>query len=64
LTAQRRTTNPSMILSSPMSTRTLGGSYIFHWDAHSKVMASYELIETENNDPDDNLFTLRYQFSF
>lgn len=44
--------------------RTINPSYIFHWDAHSKVMASYELIETENNDPDDNVFTLRYQFAF
>lgn len=44
--------------------RTINPSYIFHWDAHSKVMASYELIENEANDPDDNVFTLRYQFSF
>ena len=44
--------------------RTLNPSYIFHWDAHSKVMASYEFIETETNDPDDNVFTLRYQYSF
>jgi hypothetical protein len=29
------------------------------------VMASYEFIETQgNNDPDDNVFTLRYQYSF
>jgi len=44
--------------------RTVNPSYIFHWDAHSKIMASYELIETEANDPDDNVFTLRYQFAF
>jgi hypothetical protein len=44
--------------------RTINPSYIFHWDAHSKVMASYEFIETEANDPDDNVFTLRYQYSF
>lgn len=44
--------------------RTINPSYIFHWDAHSKVMASYELIESETNDPDDNVFTLRYQYSF
>jgi hypothetical protein len=44
--------------------RTINPSYIFHWDAHSKVMASYERIETQRNDPDDNVFTLRYQFSF
>ena len=45
--------------------RTINPSYIFHWDAHSKVMASYELIDTQGtSDPDDNVFTLRYQFSF
>ena len=44
--------------------RTINPSYIFHWDANSKVMASYELIETQVNDPDDNVFTLRYQYSF
>lgn len=44
--------------------RTINPSYIFHWDANSKVMASYELIETQANDPDDNVFTLRYQYSF
>lgn len=46
------------------ATRTLGGSYIFHWDAHSKVMVAYEKPELELNDPDDNVFTLRYQYSF
>lgn len=44
--------------------RTVNPTYIFHWDANSKVMASYELIKTQRNDPDDNVFTLRYQFSF
>jgi len=44
--------------------RTINPSYIFHWDAHSKVMASYEWIESQGTDPDDNVFTLRYQFSF
>lgn len=44
--------------------RTINPSYIFHWDAHSKVMASYELNENETNDPDDNVFTLRYQYLF
>ena len=43
---------------------TINPSYIFHWDAHSKVMASYERIDNEVNDPDDNVFTLRYQYSF
>lgn len=44
--------------------RTINPSYIFHWDSHSKVMASYEFIHSEINDPDDNVFTLRYQYSF
>ena len=44
--------------------RTVNPSYVFHWDEHSKVMASYELIDTQGNDPDDNVFTLRYQYSF
>ncbi len=44
--------------------RTINPTYIFHWDGNSKVMASYELIDTQANDPDDNVFTLRYQYSF
>lgn len=44
--------------------RTINPAYIFHWDAHSKFMASYEMIDNEVNDPDDNVLTLRYQFSF
>jgi hypothetical protein len=44
--------------------RTINPSYIFHWDANSKVMASYEFIETQAGDPDDDVFTLRYQYSF
>jgi hypothetical protein len=44
---------------------TLGGSYIFHWDANSKVMFAYEKIDTNGfADPDDDVFTLRYQFKF
>jgi hypothetical protein len=44
--------------------RTINPTYIFHWDANSKVMVSYEFIRTQRNDPDDNVFTLRYQYSF
>jgi hypothetical protein len=44
--------------------RTINPTYIFHWDANSKVMVSYEFIKTQRNDPDDNVFTLRYQYSF
>ena len=44
--------------------RTINPVYIYHWDKHSKLMASYELIESEADDPDDNVLTLRYQFSF
>lgn len=43
---------------------TVNPSYIFHWDANSKVMFSYESIKNEVNDPDDNVFTLRYQYLF
>lgn len=46
------------------ATRTVGGSYIFHWDANSKFMFSYEVPKTEGLDPDDNIFTLRYAFVF
>lgn len=46
------------------ATRTLGGSYIFHWDAASKVMLAYEQPRREAADPADNLWTLRYQYSF
>jgi hypothetical protein len=45
-------------------TRTLGGSYIFHWDANSKVMLAYEAPKREQQDIDDNVWTLRYQYSF
>jgi hypothetical protein len=45
---------------------TIGASYIFHWDANSKVMAAYEWAKTQNvhPDPKDNIFTLRYQYKF
>lgn len=46
------------------ATLTLGGSYIFHWDANSKVMFAYERPKLETSDPDDNVFTLRYQYAF
>lgn len=46
------------------ATLTLGGSYIFRWDANSKVMLAYERPELQRNDPDDNVWTLRYQFAF
>lgn len=46
------------------ASRTVGGSYIFHWDANSKVMLAYEQPTLEIGDPGDNVWTLRYQFSF
>ncbi|HEX2060323.1 MAG TPA: porin [Thermoanaerobaculia bacterium] len=46
------------------ATRTLGGSYIFHWDKHSKVMLAYERPRREGNDPGDNVLTVRYQYAF
>ena len=45
-------------------TRTTGGSYIFHWDANSKVMIAYETPKREQQDVDDNVWTIRYQYSF
>ncbi|HVR40815.1 MAG TPA: porin [Thermoanaerobaculia bacterium] len=44
--------------------RTIGGSYIFHWDGNSKVMLAYEQPKNQINDPDDNVWTIRYQYSF
>lgn len=46
------------------ATLTLGGSYIFHWDAHSKIMFAYEKPKLEQNDPDDNVGTIRFQYKF
>lgn len=46
------------------ATLTIGGSYVFHWDKHSKVMLAYERPKLEGNDPDDNVFTVRYQYAF
>jgi hypothetical protein len=46
------------------ATLTLGGSYIFHFDAHAKVMLAYERPELELNDVDDNVSTIRFQYKF
>lgn len=46
------------------ATRTLGGAYIFHWDANSKVMFAYEKPSLQVGDPKDNVLTVRYQYSF
>lgn len=44
---------------------TFGGAYIFHWDANSKITAAYEQPKASGFvDPDDNVFTLRYQYKF
>lgn len=45
-------------------TRTIGGAYIFHWDANSKVMLAYEKPVRERQDIDDDAATVRYQYSF
>jgi hypothetical protein len=45
-------------------TRTTGGAYIFHWDANSKVMVAYEMPKRQEQDLDDDVWTIRYQFSF
>jgi hypothetical protein len=44
--------------------QTVALSYIFWWDANSKVMLAYEMPERETNDIDDNVLTIRYQFQF
>jgi hypothetical protein len=44
--------------------RTINPSYVFHWDSHSKVMLSYEFIKNRTADPNDDVFTLRYQYAF
>jgi hypothetical protein len=46
------------------ATRTIGGAYIHHWDANIKVMFVYEQPKLETNDPDDDLVTIRMQYSF
>ena len=43
---------------------TLGGSYIFHWDASLKAMFAYENAQTERADPRDNVLTIRLQYAF
>jgi hypothetical protein len=43
---------------------TIGAAYIYHWDANLKVMFAYEMPDTESNDPDDNVMTIRMQFAF
>lgn len=43
---------------------TIGGSYIFHWDANLKAMFAYERPKNEVNDPDDNILTVRLQYAF
>ena len=45
-------------------TRTVGGAYIFHWDANSKVMLAYEMPRRQEQDVQDDVLTLRYQYSF
>jgi hypothetical protein len=44
--------------------QTLGGSYGFQWDSNSRVMFAYEVPRNQVNDPDDDVLTIRYQFSF
>ena len=50
--------------SSGNAIRTFGGAYLFQWDTHSRIMVAYEVPRSERSDPDDNVFTFRYQFSF
>lgn len=43
---------------------TLGGAYIFHWDANAKIHMAYEHPMGERNDPDDDVVTVRLQYAF
>lgn len=46
------------------ATRTLGGAYIYHYDPNIKVMFAYEQPRLEIADPDDDLATIRVQYTF
>lgn len=46
------------------ATRTLGGAYTFHWDRNSKVMIAHEQPRLQVDDPPDDVWTIRYQYSF
>ena len=44
--------------------RALTGAWTFIRDEHNKVMLGYERPRHEINDPDDDVMTLRYQYTF
>ena len=46
------------------SIRTLGGAWLFQWDRTSRIMLAYERPRAESADVDDDVLTVRYQFSF
>lgn len=43
---------------------TIGGAYIFHWDANAKIHLAYEHPKLARNDPDDDVVTVRLQYAF
>jgi phosphate-selective porin O/P len=43
---------------------TVGGAYLFHWDANTKLTFAYEHPDTEGVDPDDDVTTIRLQYKF
>lgn len=43
---------------------TIGGSYIFHWDANAKIHLAWEHPRLERNDPEDDVVTVRLQYAF
>lgn len=43
---------------------TLGGSWIFHWDANSKIHLAYEHPKHQGSDPHDDVVTVRFQYAF
>lgn len=67
LVARIDTYDPNDDLSNNSATRsivTYGGAYHFKWDKNSKITLAYEHPELERFDVDDDVATLRYQFSF
>lgn len=46
------------------ATMTIGGAYLYHWDANTKMTFAYEHPDTEGNDPDDDVTTIRLQYRF
>jgi hypothetical protein len=46
------------------ATFTLGGGYLFHWDANTKLTLAYEHPRQQGSDPADDVLTARVQYRF